>query len=72
MVSLRILLLFFFDVYHRAVSPLMPAACRFYPSCSVYTRDAIRKYGLGRGGWLGIRRLFRCHPWHSGGYDPIS
>ena len=72
MFSFRNLIVLFLTVYHKAVAPLMPAACRFYPTCSVYTAQAIRIYGLGRGFWLGFRRLSRCHPWHAGGYDPVS
>ena len=72
MESLRNILLFFLNAYHKAVSPLLPAACRFYPTCSVYTFDAIRKYGAGRGVYLGLSRLSRCHPWHAGGYDPLT
>ncbi len=57
--------------YQRAVSPGLPAACRFEPSCSNYSHDAIEKHGLLRGGWLTVRRLARCHPFHATGYDPV-
>lgn len=57
--------------YRRRISPALPPTCRFYPSCSEYTYQAIEKYGAGRGGWLGLRRVSRCHPWHPGGYDPV-
>lgn len=57
--------------YQRLVSPLFPPSCRFYPSCSEYTYQAIEKYGALRGGWLGVRRISRCHPWNEGGYDPV-
>lgn len=57
--------------YKRWVSPALPPSCRFTPTCSEYTYQAIDKYGAIRGGWLGIRRLSRCHPWHPGGYDPV-
>ncbi len=57
--------------YRRWISPALPPSCRFYPSCSEYMYQAIEKYGLRRGGWLGLRRLSRCHPWHPGGFDPV-
>jgi uncharacterized protein len=59
-------------VYHRFISPFLPEACRFFPSCSVYVSAAIYKYGLIKGAALGVRRLSRCHPWHPGGYDPVD
>ncbi|HEV8122908.1 MAG TPA: membrane protein insertion efficiency factor YidD [Gemmatimonadales bacterium] len=57
--------------YQLTISPLLPASCRFHPSCSQYALEAVRKYGAARGGWLGIRRLVRCHPWNPGGFDPV-
>jgi putative membrane protein insertion efficiency factor len=57
--------------YRRFVSPLFPARCRFYPSCSAYALEAIQVHGAARGGWLAARRLSRCHPFHSGGIDPV-
>ena len=59
------------DAYKRFLSPLLPRACRFEPTCSMYAREAISRHGLGRGGVLAVRRLFRCHPFHPGGMDPV-
>jgi hypothetical protein len=57
--------------YQRWISPWLPPACRFSPSCSEYARQAVERYGLRRGGWRAMRRLARCHPLHRGGYDPL-
>ena len=57
--------------YRRRISPLLPPACRYEPSCSAYGEEAIRKYGFRRGGWLTLRRLGRCHPFGGHGYDPV-
>ena len=57
--------------YKAAVSPLLPSACRYVPTCSVYAREAIERHGLKRGAWLALRRLARCHPFRSGGVDPV-
>ena len=59
------------EIYRHMISPLRPASCRFMPTCSQYAVDAVTEYGVLRGGWLAVRRLFRCGPWHSGGWDPI-
>lgn len=57
--------------YQRALSPHLPDACRYIPSCSEYTRVAIQRYGAGRGSWMGFRRIMRCNRFHKGGYDPV-
>jgi uncharacterized protein len=57
--------------YKRWVSPWLPSACRFEPTCSEYMRQAVEQYGARRGIWLGVKRLLRCHPLHAGGYDPV-
>jgi putative membrane protein insertion efficiency factor len=61
----------FIRAYQLIVSPLLGANCRFTPSCSQYTLEAIERYGLLKGVWLGGRRLLRCHPWCEGGFDPV-
>lgn len=58
-------------IYQVFISPLWGPCCRYYPSCSEYTIEAIRKYGALKGVWLGVKRVARCHPWHAGGYDPL-
>ena len=57
--------------YKLCISPLLPSACRYYPTCSEYMAEAIGKHGAVKGIWLGIKRLGRCHPFHAGGYDPV-
>jgi putative membrane protein insertion efficiency factor len=57
--------------YKLCISPLLPSACRFYPTCSEYMLDAVAKHGVLRGVWIGLKRLGRCHPFHAGGYDPV-
>jgi len=57
--------------YKRFLSPLLPSACRFEPTCSEYMLEAVEKYGAWRGISLGLRRLLRCHPFHQGGFDPV-
>ena len=57
--------------YQLFISPVLPPACRFYPTCSAYALEAIMTHGVLRGGWLALRRLARCHPWGGSGYDPV-
>ena len=57
--------------YKRLISPFLPSACRYYPTCSEYMREAIEIHGPVRGVWLGLKRLGRCHPFHEGGFDPV-
>jgi putative membrane protein insertion efficiency factor len=57
--------------YKRLISPLLPSACRFYPTCSEYMREAVEAHGAAKGLWLGLKRLGRCHPFHAGGSDPV-
>ncbi|MGH8671966.1 MAG: membrane protein insertion efficiency factor YidD [Burkholderiales bacterium] len=58
-------------IYQLWVSPFLGARCRYYPSCSHYTTQALHKHGTGKGAWLGLKRLCRCHPWAPGGHDPV-
>ena len=58
-------------LYQNTLSRVLPSACRFYPSCSQYTYEAMARYGFMRGGWMGIKRIARCHPFNPGGYDPV-
>ena len=63
--------LFLIGIYQAVVSPLLGTRCRFHPTCSAFAREAIERHGLFRGTSLGVRRLFRCHPFHAGGIDPV-
>jgi putative membrane protein insertion efficiency factor len=63
--------LVFIKFYQYAVSPHFPPVCRYYPSCSSYAYEAVERYGVLRGCFMAVRRLVRCHPLHSGGYDPV-
>lgn len=58
-------------VYQNCISPFTPKTCRYEPTCSHYTKEAIQKHGPIKGGWLGIKRIFSCHPWGGSGYDPV-
>lgn len=67
----RLILLGLLRFYKAAISPWLPSACRFHPTCSEYMMDAVSRYGAMRGVWRGLKRLARCHPFHQGGYDPV-
>jgi putative membrane protein insertion efficiency factor len=64
-------LIFLIRVYRFTLSPFIGGQCRFYPTCSHYAETALKEYGAWRGTIMGIKRIFRCHPWHEGGYDPV-
>lgn len=68
---IRKIFIFPIRIYQNCISPLYPARCRFYPSCSEYAALAIEKHGVVRGIWLGIKRICRCNPWCEGGFDPV-
>jgi len=60
-----------FKAYQMLISPLLPPSCRFQPTCSQYGIEALQKHGVLKGGWLTLKRLAKCHPWGSKGYDPV-
>lgn len=68
---MRAIALVLLRFYKRFISPLLPPACRFEPTCSVYAMGAIEKHGFARGSWLALKRLARCHPLNPGGWDPV-
>ncbi|MEJ5348951.1 MAG: membrane protein insertion efficiency factor YidD [Desulfosoma sp.] len=65
------LVLYALRFYQVCISPFLGAHCRFYPSCSAYMYQAVDRHGIAAGLLLGVRRLFKCHPWHPGGFDPV-
>jgi putative membrane protein insertion efficiency factor len=67
----RAVLILFVRAYQITLSPLLPASCRYYPSCSTYAIEALERHGALHGGWLTLRRLLRCNPFRPGGYDPV-
>ena len=68
---LALLLIAGVQAYQFALRPLLVGGCKYYPSCSDYAIEALRRHGPWRGGWLAARRLLRCHPWSRGGFDPV-
>ena len=68
---MKVIAVYLLRFYKYAISPILPPACRFTPTCSEYAAEAIGKYGFLKGSWLGLRRLSRCHPFSAGGYDPV-
>ncbi|HKQ05914.1 MAG TPA: membrane protein insertion efficiency factor YidD [Blastocatellia bacterium] len=69
---MKVVLIALIRGYQMVISPMLPPACRFTPTCSAYTLEAVRRYGALRGAYMGVRRLLRCHPFHPGGYDPVK
>lgn len=63
--------MFLIKAYRTHISPIKRPSCRFYPTCSAYALEAVEKHGALRGGYLALRRLLKCHPFHKGGYDPV-
>ncbi|MEJ2094603.1 MAG: membrane protein insertion efficiency factor YidD [Gammaproteobacteria bacterium] len=69
---MRAILLSIIRLYRYLISPMFGPCCRFYPSCSAYAEEAIARYGLVKGGMMSVKRICRCHPYHPGGYDPVT
>ena len=67
----RLVLVLLVRGYQVGISPLLPASCRYFPSCSAYAVEALERHGALRGSWLAARRILRCHPFASGGFDPV-
>ena len=68
---MKYVLVFFIALYQKLLSPWLPPACRYTPTCSQYAKEAVLRYGPLRGSLLALKRLARCHPFHAGGYDPV-
>ena len=69
---MRKIMIFLIVFYQKAISPFLGRRCRFYPTCSEYTKQAVEKYGALKGLYLGLIRILKCHPFHKGGYDPLK
>ncbi|MDP4199682.1 MAG: membrane protein insertion efficiency factor YidD [Bacteroidota bacterium] len=68
---MRTIFIFLIRAYQQLISPLFPPSCRYTPTCSEYAVQAIERHGIFAGGWLAVKRISRCHPFHKGGYDPV-
>jgi len=68
---LKKILIFAVRVYRKTISPLLPPSCIYTPTCSAYAEEALQKHGAVKGSVLAVKRILRCHPWHTGGYDPV-
>lgn len=64
--------IFFINIYQKCISPFLPKTCRFYPTCSQYSKEAFLKYGVLKGLFLSFKRIIKCHPFNKGGYDPLN
>ena len=69
---MKIIVISCIKFYRKFISPLKRPSCRFYPTCSQYTLEAVEKYGALKGGFMGIKRILKCHPYNKGGYDPVK
>jgi putative membrane protein insertion efficiency factor len=69
---MKTVIIFLIRFYQIFISPMFPPRCRFYPTCSQYALEAVRKKGAVKGSWLALKRILKCHPFHPGGYDPVD
>lgn len=69
---MKSLVIYLIRIYQKLISPLLPARCIYYPTCSEYSVKALKKYGFIKGSYKGIKRILRCHPFNTGGYDPLD
>jgi putative membrane protein insertion efficiency factor len=68
---MKTFLIFLLKFYKKGISPYLPPSCRFTPTCSEYAMEAINRFGAAKGGWLAVKRISKCHPFHKGGEDPV-
>ncbi len=69
---MKYIFVFIINIYQKMISPLFPPSCRFFPTCSQYAKESLLKHGFFRGLYYSVKRLFKCHPFHPGGYDPVK